>query len=103
MRRGEPGGRTKVLGKTVSREWVAETWAGEPTGRMSVFSRLNLEPIVLEVSARQEPMAGRASWAETNRVVSSADIGSLAGGRGRAGRPEVAWRGGLRGGAMGKA
>src|SRR5258708_21238633 len=58
--RGEPGGRTKAPGKTASREWVAETWVGEPMGRMSVFSRLNLEPIVWEVPVRQEPRAGRA-------------------------------------------
>src|SRR5258708_22895243 len=91
-RRGEPGGRTKAPGKTASREWEAETKAGEPTGRMSVFSRLNLEPIILEVSVRQEPMAGRSSWAETNKLVSSAYIVSLAGGRGRRGRPDVAGR-----------
>src|SRR5260370_37366584 len=65
-RRGEPGGRTKAPGKTASREWVAETWEGEPTGRMSVFSRLNLEPIVLEVSVRQEPMSVWRVCAEVN-------------------------------------
>src|SRR5260221_12176335 len=89
---GERGGRTKALGKTASRGWEAETWAGEPTGRMSVFSRLNLEPIVLEVSARQEPMAGRVSGAETNRLVSSAYMVSLGGGRERTDRPEIARR-----------
>src|SRR5260370_25266388 len=92
MRRGEPGGRTKAPGKTASSEWVAETWAGEPTGRMSVFSRLNLEPMVLEESARQEPMAGRSSRAGTNRLVSSVDMVSLAGGGEKMDRAEAARR-----------
>src|SRR5260221_4808043 len=99
---GERGGRTNALGKTASREWVAETWAGEPTGRMSVFSRLNLEPIVLEVSVRQEPMARRSSWAETNRLVSSAYMVSLTGGRERTDRPEMARRRRMPRGSMAK-
>src|SRR5258707_1353833 len=101
-RRGEAGGRTKAPGKTASREWVAETWVGEPTGRMSVFSRLNLEPIVLEVSVRQEPMAGRSSWVETNRLVSSAYMASLAGGRERTDTPEIARRRCMPRGSMAK-
>src|SRR5258708_4111550 len=91
-RRGEPGGRTKAPGKIWSREWWAEMWAGEPTGRISVFPRLNLEPIVREVSARQEPIAGRSSRADTKRLVSSAYMVSLAGGRERTDRPVMAQR-----------
>src|SRR5260370_17808359 len=66
MRRGEPGGRTKAPGKTASRGWEAETWAGEPTGRISVFSRLNLEQIGLDGSPMQEPIHGRSSLPELN-------------------------------------
>src|SRR5258708_23129278 len=90
--RGGRGGRTKGPGRTVSREWAAETWAGEPTGRMSVFSRLNLEPIVLEVSVRQEPMAGRGTEAETEKVMSPAVRSKLARGRDRSERHETETR-----------
>ena len=52
----------------------------DPTSRMSVFLKLNLEPIASEVADNSDLIRARSSSLDRNKLVSLAYIISLAGG-----------------------
>jgi hypothetical protein len=61
--------------------WDAEECSAGPTGRMSVFSRLNLEPRAKDVESMVEQIRPRFSNEDRKRLVSSAYMISFWGGR----------------------